>query len=291
MKHLLLYLTIILTTKSIFGQNSNFPDSNAIWSVNNEKYFIDGDSTYNLIDYKKYYFTNDSIVTTGSFFALLREDTVLKKVFAIASGNIQEHLLYDFSLSVNDTISVYPLSFISSIGSILIKVDLIDSIQIGSNYHKRIKISGVYQNTGFDEYWIEGIGSTMGVFNTGITGVVVFDAYYPSLLCFEKNGINLYSNPNFTSCYQDYPTAITEYSLSNNSLLFPNPAKNFVFIKSDYEIKSYKIESLLGQLIMQEKTNAKSCSIDVSNYLDGIYLVTLITNNGTIVKKLIKNGL
>lgn len=291
MKHFLLYLTIILTIKSAFGQNLNFPDSNAIWSVYNEKYFVDGDSTYNTIDYKKYYFTNDSIVTTGSFFALLREDTILKKVFSIASGNTQEHLLYDFSLSINDTISVYPLSFFCYSGPVLIKVDLIDSILIGSNYHKRLKISGVNQNTGYDEYWIEGIGSTMGIFNCGITGVLYFDICYPTLLCFEKEGITLYSNPNFTNCYQNYPTGIEDILLQHTTLLFPNPATNLVFIKSDNEIKSYKIESFVGQIIKQEKTNAKSFSIDISNYLDGVYLVTLTTDNGITVKKLIKNGL
>ena len=291
MKHLLLYLTIILSTKSVFGQNLNFPDSNAIWSVYNEKYFVDGDSTYNTIDYKKYYFTNDSIVTTGSFFALLREDTILKKVFSIASGNTQEHLLYDFSLSIDDTISVYPLSFPSYSGPILIKVDLIDSILIGSNYHKRLKISGVNQNSNYNEYWIEGIGSTMGIFNCAITGTLFFHIYYPTLLCFEKDGVTSYSNPNFTDCYQNYPIGIDDISLQPKSLLFPNPATNLVFIKSDNEIKSYKVESFVGQIIKQEKTNAKSFSIDISNYLDGVYLVTLTTDNGITVKKLIKNGL
>lgn len=256
-----------------------------------EKYFIDGDSTYNTIDYKKYYFTNDSIVTTGSFFALLREDTILKKVFSIASGNTQEHLLYDFSLSINDTISVYPLSFPFYFGPILIKVDLIDSVLIGSNYHKRLKISGVNENTGFDEYWIEGIGSTMGIFNCGITGIVVLDIYYSTLLCFEKDGVILYNNQNFTNCYQHHSTGIDENSLWLKTLLFPNPATSLVYIKSNIEIKSYKIESLVGKIIKQENTTSKTFSIDISTYLDGVYMVTLTTDNGIIVKKLIKTGL
>src|SRR5690606_17041794 len=291
MKHLLLYLTIMLTTISVFGQNLNFPVSNAMWSVHNQKYFVDGDSTFNSIDYKKYYLTNDSIMTTGSFFALLREDTILKKVYSIASGNTQEHLLYDFSLSINDTISVYPLSFPFYSGSILIQVDFIDSILISGNYHKRLKISGVNQNTGYDEYWIEGIGSTMGIFNSGITGIVVFDIYYPTLLCFEKDGVLLYSNPNFIDCYQDFPTGIKDNSLAFKTSLYPNPATNTVFIKSDNVIKSYKIESLQGQTIEQLATNTNLLSIDISKYTDGIYLISLTTDNGTTTKKLIKNGL
>ena len=291
MKHLILCLIIILTTKLVFGQNLNFPDSNAIWSVYKEKYFVDGDSTYNAIDYKKYYFSNDSIVATGSFFALLREDTILKKVFSIAAGNSLEHLLYDFSLSINDTVTVYPVSFPFYSGPILIKVVFIDSILVGNNYHKRLKVSGVNQSTGFDEYWIEGIGSTRGVFNAGITGYIVSDVYYPILICYDKGGVNLYSNPNFASCYEDYPVGIKENILNFKTLLFPNPATSMIFIQSENEIKSYKIESLLGQLIKQQKLNAKSFSIDISNLVDGIYLVNLTTENGTEVKKLVKHGL
>ncbi|MEI6577636.1 MAG: T9SS type A sorting domain-containing protein [Bacteroidota bacterium] len=291
MKQLLLLLTILLTTNSVLGQNLNFPDSNAIWSVYNEKYFVKGDSTYNGSVYKKYYFTNDSIVTTGSFFALLREDTILKKVFSIPAGSTQEHLLYDFSLALNDTISVYPLSFPFYSGPILIKVDLIDSILLGSNFYKRLKISGVNQNTGYNEYWIEGIGSTMGLFNSGITGIMVFDIYYPTLLCFEKDGVTLYINPNFTSCYQNYPTGIDENSSWDRTLFFPNPANNRIYVESVYGITSYKIESLSGQILKQEMTNTTSFSIDISSLLNGIYLFTLTTDKGSITKKFIKIGL
>lgn len=291
MKHLLLCLTIILTAKSVFGQNINFPDSNAIWSVYNEKYFVNGDSTYNSFNYKKYYFTNDSIVTTGRFFALLREDTIKKKVFSVALGNSQEHLLYDFSLAINDTITVYPLSFSFYTGPILIKVDFIDSILLDDNYHKRLKISGVNQNTGYDEYWIEGVGSTLGVFNSGITGIVVFDIYYPTLLCFEKDGVTLYSNPDFTTCYENYPTGMDDYSLWHKTKLFPNPSTNKIFIESDDKIKSYKIATPTGKTIKQEDIHTNSFSIDIANYLDGVYFVILRTDNGITTKKLIKNGL
>lgn len=291
MKHLLIYLIIIIATKSVVAQNFNFPDSDAIWSIYNQKYFISGDSTYNTFDYKKYYFTNDSIVTTGSFFALLREDTIQKRVYSIKSGDTIENLLYDFSLALKDTITVYSISFPVFSGPILIKVDLIDSILIGSNYHKRLKISGVNANTNFAEYWIEGIGSTMGIFNSGITGVVFPDIYYPMLLCFEKKGVTLFKNPNFTNCYQDYPTGIAENSSCHKTVLFPNPSTSTIFIESYFEITSYKIESLTGQIIKQGNPNTKLFSIDISSLINGIYLIVVKTDNGIITKKLIKNSL
>lgn len=290
MKHLILCLTLILAAKSGFGQNLNFPDSNAIWSVYDEKYFVDGDSTYNSLDYKKYYFTNDSIVTTGSYFALLREDTIQKKVFAIAEGDAQEHLLYDFSLSISDTISVYPISFSYGFGPILIQVDLIDSILIGSDYHKRLKISGVTPGTGLDEYWIEGIGSTLGPFNSGITAFFITDVYFPTLLCFEKDSFILYNNPFYTECYLDYPVGIKENSSDIGLSIFPNPSINSLFIKSDNVIKSYKIKSQLGQIMNQEMTNSDLLSIDISNYANGVYLVSVTTDTETIVQTFTKNA-
>ena len=231
MKNLLLSLAILLTLSSAFAQSNNFPDSNAIWSVYNEKYFVDGDSTFNAINYKKYYFSNDSIVTSGSFYALLREDILTKKVFAISSGNTQEHLLYDFSLSINDTVSVFPLSFPFTSGPILVKVESVDSVLIGDTYNRRLKIIGEYLNSGYEEYWIEGIGSTMGIFNSGIIGTMVTDIYYPTLLCFEKDGIILFHNPNFTDCFENFPVGIREPDYFIGTKVYPNPVRNFATIE------------------------------------------------------------
>lgn len=280
-----------MSINSVIGQNFNFPDSNAIWSIYDQKYFVDGDSIVNANKYKKYYFSNDSIVTTGSFFALLREDTISQKVFAIAQSNTQEHLLYDFSLTLNDTISVYPLSFPFFSGNILIKVDLIDSILIGSNFHKRIKVSGVNQNTGYDEYWIEGIGSTMGLFNSGITGIVITDIYYPTLFCFEKDGVILYSNPGFTDCYEIYPVGIEENDLVVRTKIYPNPTNSSFIVESEKEIIYYQLLSGIGKILMNGQVCGKSFTLDISDLPPGVYLIALITDKGVSIKKIIKNGL
>ncbi len=230
-KNLFLSLTILLAISSAFAQNINFPDSNAIWSVYNQKYFVDGDSSFNAVNYKKYYFSNDSIVTSGSFFALLREEILTKKIFAVSSGYSQEQLLYDFSLSINDTVSVYPLSFPFASGPILVKVESVDSVLIGDTFNRRLKIVGENCNSGHEEYWIEGIGSTMGIFNSGISGTIVTDIYYPTLLCFEKDEVILFHNPNFTDCYEIYPVGIKESEFFSGTKVYPNPASEFVTVE------------------------------------------------------------
>ena len=291
MKNLLLSLTILLTLSSAFAQNINFPDSNAIWSVYNEKYFVDGDSTFNAIDYKKYYFSNDSIVTSGSFFALLREEILTKKVFAISSGNAQEHLIYDFSLSINDTVSVFPLSFPFTSGPILVKVESVDSVLIGDTYNRRLKIIGEYLNSGYEEYWIEGIGSTMGIFNSGVSGTMIIDIYYPTLLCFEKDGVILFHNPNFTDCYEIYPVGIKESGLYTGTKVYPNPTNSSLLIESNTEIVFFSLFSINGGIVMTKHIGEKTFTVDISAFPVGLYTLMLNTDKGVLVKKIIKNGL
>jgi hypothetical protein len=291
MKNLVLSLAILLTISSAFAQNINFPDSNAIWSVYNEKYFVDGDSTFNAIDYKKYYLSNDSIITSSRFFALLREDILTKKIFAISSGNTQEHLLYDFSLSINDTVSVFPLSFPFTTGPILVKVESVDSVLIGDSFNRRLKIIGENWNSGFEEYWIEGIGSTMGIFNSGITGVVITDIWYPTLLCFEKDGILLFHNPYFTDCFENNPSGITEADLATRTNVFPNPTNSSLLIKSNKEIVFVSLITAKGEIVINKHVGEKSFTIDISDFPAGLYTLILYTDEGILVKKIIKNGL
>jgi hypothetical protein len=290
MKHLL-YISILLFSINSFGQSIALPDSNAVWSVYNEKYFIDGDSTFNSVDYKKYYLTTDSLMTNPSFFAIAREDTLTREVYAIASGDTLEHLLYDFSLNVNDTTTVYPLSFLPYSGPIKVQVEAVDSVLIGTVYHKRQKVVGFDQDTGMDEYWIEGIGSTMGLFNSGVTGYVIFDIYYPVLLCFEKDDILLYDSPFYSNCYEDYPTGINDIEFQKTIDIFPNPVTNSVSIKSETEISGYQIVSASGQIISTQRVKTSSISVDMTNFDDGVYIFQLTTENGVVSKKIIKNGL
>ncbi len=274
-----------MTMNTVFGQNFNFPDSNAIWSVYDEKYFVAGDSSFNFINYKKYYFTNDSIVATGTFFALLREDTITEQVFSISSDSIQEHLLYDFSLGVNDTATVFPLAFY--LEPIRIIVDQIDSILINGQYHKRLKVLGLDQNTNIHEYWIEGIGSTFGLFNSGITGIVVFDITYPELICFEKDGVIIYNNPKYISCYEPYPIGIYENQIFNRVRIYPNPTRHTLTIESDYKIHSYQLFSSIGKEIEKKVIFDNFHSIDISNYPSGVYFINITHSKGNVMKKII----
>jgi len=72
-------------------------------------------------------------------------------------------------------------------------------------------------------------------------------------------------------------------------IVFPNPARDNVLLHFNgrNEIKSYKIYNQMGMLINNtEDVNAQSTQININNYIPGIYMIQVITTQGTISKKL-----
>ncbi|QOD61313.1 T9SS type A sorting domain-containing protein [Polaribacter haliotis] len=74
--------------------------------------------------------------------------------------------------------------------------------------------------------------------------------------------------------------------LENKITIFPNPANNFINIKTDSNTILVRMFNLLGKQVL--KTDAKN--IDISNLRKGIYLLKITTENGKqIIRKMLKN--
>jgi len=69
--------------------------------------------------------------------------------------------------------------------------------------------------------------------------------------------------------------------------IFPNPATNDLFIKSDLQINKVEIYSLSGILLMQE--NFFTEKISVSSLPKGIFLLKVYTEKGLEVRKVFKD--
>ena len=69
-------------------------------------------------------------------------------------------------------------------------------------------------------------------------------------------------------------------------LLYPNPSKGTINIKSTENINQIKIYSVLGKLIYSEKgfANLNEYSIDLAN--NGLYYVAIFTENGVLTEKI-----
>ena len=68
--------------------------------------------------------------------------------------------------------------------------------------------------------------------------------------------------------------------------VFPNPTVETLFIKSDAQVQSYQISTLLGQTVMSGKATKE---IDVKNLAAGSYFLTVYAAEGNKVMKFIKN--
>jgi alpha-tubulin suppressor-like RCC1 family protein len=91
------------------------------------------------------------------------------------------------------------------------------------------------------------------------------------------------------------PTEITEYntSESNTVFVFPNPSSNgvFHFINNNNakKINTIEVFNMLGEKIMNTTNNNTSTGfIDLSNQANGVYLMTIKTENNVFYQKLIK---
>jgi len=76
----------------------------------------------------------------------------------------------------------------------------------------------------------------------------------------------------------------------NDLNIFPNPSNGVFTIKSSINNSTYKIYNLIGQHVKSGSINNGSNLIDLRNSTDGVYFITIQTENGEkIGYKLIKN--
>ena len=106
------------------------------------------------------------------------------------------------------------------------------------------------------------------------------------------NTAKIYFDYNAPVITNTYPTQIST-SLATNELknkeitIYPNPAKDKIFIRDLKNIMGTKIYDATGKLLQTSKTN--SALIDVSDLPKGIYFIEVLSNNKFFKSKFIKN--
>jgi hypothetical protein len=294
MKKFILIIICFLLYASSFGQLKHFfPDTNSYFSVSWMKFWFEGDTVFDDLKYKKVYMQwGDSIANfdRAEYFAAIREDTIAEKVYCKipyqGSPNPwdpwqgEEFLLYDFSVGINETVSfftLWPWLWYPEMKSLV--VESIDEILIDNQYRKRINFKSF---PGIKESWIEGIGSSHGIFFPGEFDYADVGIFETLLLCVhigEKLIIQLYRD-----CFEfgGFIININE-NKSENFKIYPTIADKVLNIETDINIDNfyYKIINMQGQVIYQEKLISKI--IDISNLNKGFYLI-VISDNKNIIK-------
>lgn len=74
-------------------------------------------------------------------------------------------------------------------------------------------------------------------------------------------------------------------------VVFPNPAKDVLLVKSDKAIKEISVFNVLGQSIMKDKVSSLDATIDLKNWQNGVYFLLIMDEDGlTRMEKIIKDN-
>ena len=72
--------------------------------------------------------------------------------------------------------------------------------------------------------------------------------------------------------------------------VYPNPVNDKLFIETEVEIEEVIVYTITGVIVGQQSiVNSQQSTIDVTNLNSGIYFVKLVTENGEVVKRIIKD--
>jgi hypothetical protein len=294
-------LTVMLQAITMLGSSQTsiyhpFPESSASWNFIQSWYCWAGvpgsvDHAYSIIQegdttitgqiYHKlsipYWETPASAcgpasVTSNIYKGCVRQDTAARKVFMIRPGYVAETLLYDFNLTVGDTITgIMETFFVDTVISI-------DSVLVDGSFRKRWLI-----NSSYDIYLIEGIGSTYGLVDASPGEGP--DLPGQALLCHQQDGTTVY--PASGSCSL-ITGIITDTLLYINFSISPNPSDgNFRVNLGNIRSCQLILRDMLGNTI-QHLLSQEQQEIQLSNLHEGLYILTITDDrNNSASKKLV----
>ncbi len=78
------------------------------------------------------------------------------------------------------------------------------------------------------------------------------------------------------------------FKLNSNIIIFPNPANDYITVKSDNTIEKIKILDLNGRIVFQSDNNSETNVIDIKYFLKGIYFLKIESNENISIHKILK---
>ena len=190
--------------------------------------------------------------------SLLREEE--GKVWYRDLNHQTDILLYDFTANVGDTL----------FESYLV-VDSISIEHLGGVDRKKYWFGLEYDYAGEPyalETWIEGIGSDLGLLNSGS---YYYCGSYSRALCFHQNGELVWYNPEYGSC-----TVTGVEEIKEPIFIYPNPAKEMATIGGS-EVAEVQVYNAFGQLV---NTIHGTNEISVTGLAEGVYLLRVTATDG-----------
>ena len=209
MKQLYFFISFLFVTQ--ISTSQSLIDTTKLWNevecfsgpfvaCQTKSYKFQGDTVINSYQYKKLFFTLDTLLMNWSLTGAIRE--VGQKVY-YNNFNNADYLLYDFAANVGDTIE--PISFCLS--NYLI-ADSVDTVIVNGSPRRRLIFN--FMPCLYTEEWIEGMGSTHGIVNRLIVYGDLPADYGTELLCFWQNDTINWINQSYNDCYVTFGIGIDE---------------------------------------------------------------------------------
>lgn len=284
-----LMFLITFSSRIAYSQDENtIVNQNSVWSINNQivypmpptSYYIhlNGDTVVDLKHYTKVW-TNNSLSLTNDmeFYGLIREEnqkTYFRSYQSSLDTLSEESLIYDFSLTENDT-------FMINILDTVVYLDVsVGMFNLNNMEVKKITLSNPLLSQ--DIVWVEKIGNLKGLFhNPFICGVMT------DLLCYYQRNNVLYSNPEFNYCSLSLDEPIKK---EETAIIYPNPVRDFLNIESKEMMSKIEILDIEGRLLTSEENiNSIIHRMNLSSKNKGVYIIKIIFMNKEVgFYKLIK---
>jgi len=294
---------IILVGISLQNFAQVFAPIGAEWHYD-ERYHISGD-----IDYIRFQSEKDTIIFGETCRKIIKRHQVWcnmrpstehlfnrnDTVFFYDTTFNSFQILYDFNAQANDYWIILVKDENNNIDSLIITVDSVSQLQINNSNLKVLHVT-YYKNTQFmqETYYskiIEKIGDINNMFNWQPHSVIVCDDNYSNgLRCYQDSEIGFYSTGIADSCnYTFVWTSIEQQEKGNLFSVQPNPTNGSIIVElANMSNMKIVINDNLGRVILQKVFSNKT-NIDLSEFQNGIYFLSLFKNNQRIgTQKIIK---
>jgi Secretion system C-terminal sorting domain len=249
-------------------------------------YYTSGDTVFNSLVYKKVFqkgfgtYSWMSTLPPSSCSGGYSYNYPLPNYFLRSSGkqiymrqlsDTNEYLLYDFDLSIGDTLPITYNNYATDV-----KVIAIDSIYTPYGYYKRFELTG----STLSPYLIEGIGSTKGLFEA--MGSILECGY--NLVCFALNDSAYYPSIGGGCALT---SGIETFENEDTYSIFPNPVTNSFTVETRLTDNfTLTVIDNLGQKVLVESCSTQRTTVNVSHLKHGMYFVQLKSKEGLVTKKL-----
>lgn len=281
MKTILTALTLFLSILAS-AQYYPFPTDSAVWvnyaeSYTNEPnplpnwetWYVDNfcatgaDTVINAIDYKVIELCH---ANGGDYFGAIRYDS--GRVYFVPIDSLSEGLLYDFTLNPGESADVlikYPgEAAFAAFSTHTVTVSNVDTIIVNGSERRQLNFGGSYS-------WVEGVGSTAGLFAEIWDNVSM---YYIYLACQSVHDTTEFEDG--FPLVSGYPgscpltLSIDELLAQDDWNIYPNPASDFIRITSDaLEQQKVTIYDAFGRMVLDGYSTEEE--ILIATLENGIY--------------------